>query len=360
MIVLILLCIPAFLPAGQGLKNWRLEFGLSSSYDGNALRYSDKYLERFERQEDEGRFHIATRDDLILTNSLRTVATLEILDNALTQVATTFRHYSYTSNSLKDWSYYSMSFRQELGQRMAVGVAYEYVPEFYIKHYRDEDWVEHFGNSSKTFQPFEYRKDEISGWLQKMFFGNTRVRALLSYGRYFHNQHFTEYDSKYKQVGFEIGQPVISRLKVVAGYSFAASHAGGDAETDPSFDEDKYSLSVQWQLPSIVGRSNLLVIDGEYAYCCFTSKRSADADRLHAGRWDRDYRMSLVYTVQLSGRILLDLRYEWHQRNASTSAVLNAEYLAEDKDFNQHQIGIEAKYVVNIFSADDSESEGDQ
>src|SRR3972149_1560736 len=52
---------------------WQLELSLATVYDNNALKYSDKYLDLFVNNEDPGRFHIKTSDDLTfnLTASLR-------------------------------------------------------------------------------------------------------------------------------------------------------------------------------------------------------------------------------------------------------------------------------------------------
>jgi len=69
--VVCLAITPSPAPAGEDPFPWRAQIGLSTLYDDNILRYSDKYLGRFAWGEDEGRFHIETTDDLVLHTILR-------------------------------------------------------------------------------------------------------------------------------------------------------------------------------------------------------------------------------------------------------------------------------------------------
>ncbi len=351
---------PPVVVAGEGLVSWGCEFGLSSVYDGNILRYSDKYLTRFDRGEDEGRFHIVTKDDLILTNAMRAAATFDFIGAVHTTLALEFRHRTYTKNGIKDWSYYSAAIRQALGRRMSAGAGYTYIPEFYTRHYRDEDWVKRFGTTPMTFQPFDYKKDEIKGWIQQSFFRSTRARLSASYARYFYNQHFTEYDARNRQIGVEISQPIFDNLRIIGSYGFVSSRAAANDAADPSYDEDSFALNVSWRLPTLVGRNNTVNVGGEYARRCFNGTKAAEVDRFHTGRRDYDYRLSLAYTVQLTGRFFLECNYGWHARKAETSAVANAEYLSNEKDYHQYQLGIEAKYVVSFFAPADADFEGEQ
>ena len=48
------------------IDKWEIRLTLNTIYDNNILKYSTKYIERFQNREDEGRFNINTYDDLIL------------------------------------------------------------------------------------------------------------------------------------------------------------------------------------------------------------------------------------------------------------------------------------------------------
>jgi hypothetical protein len=263
-------------------------------------------------------------------------------------------------NGIKDWSYYSLSLRQDLGGRTSAWVVYDYIPAFYLRHYRDDDWTKQFGYVPSSFQSFDYKKDEIGVWLQRAFWKSTRVRVFGSYARYFYNQHFAEYDCINRVLRVEMWQTILPNVRAIAGYSFTSSCAKGNADTDPTYKEDTYLLGAEWELPRVFGRANSVEVEGEYSRRCYTTRHFLELDPLHAGRRDDEYVLSVKYSISLQRRIVLALTYGWHRRDARTFALQNAAYLSAEKDYRQYQIGLEAKYTLNFFTADDSEFEGKQ
>jgi len=355
--VLTLMCLPMMVLAGEGLTSWRLDIGLASVYDNNILRYSDKYISRFDQNEDPGRFHINTLDDLILVSSIKASATLNLFGSFNTIAAVDVRQRTYTHNPIKDWPSFSFSLRQDLSKKLAAQVAYNYIPGFYVRHYRDDDWVEQYGYTPATFQSYDYKKDELAGWVQYALLVGTRVRTWFSYARYFYNEHFTEYDCRNTLIGIEAYQTIYKNVKLNGGFEIVHSREGGNAEMDPSFNENTFLLGLDFQLPKVFGRSNGLGIDGEYARRCFTSTHYLEVDREHAGRQDFDYRVSITYGLELLDNLDLTLNYAWHQRDTETLAEQNATYLSYEKDYRQYQIGLEMKYALNFVPDANSELE---
>lgn len=175
--VLTMISLPMMALAGEGLTSWKLDIGVSSVYDNNILRYSDKYVTRFDNREDEGRFHIKTRDDLILVSSIRASATLNLFGSLNTIAAADVRQRTYTHNAIKNWSSIGFTLRQDLSKQVAAQIGYSYIPGFYVRHYRDNEWVKEYGYTPITFQPFDFKKDELGGWVQYALFSGTRVRG---------------------------------------------------------------------------------------------------------------------------------------------------------------------------------------
>jgi hypothetical protein len=191
--------------------------------------------------------------------------------------------------------------------------------------------------------------------VQYALFPSTRVRLVLSYDRYFYNEHFTEYDCANTMAGVEVTHSFHKNVKVNAAYEFTASRGDGTADMNPSEDEDTYVLGAEYTLPKVFGRSNSLGVEGEYARRYFTSTHFLELDINHAGRRDDDYRFSASYTVELMDNFGLALRYAWHKRTSTTTALANAEYLADEKDYVQYEFGLELKYSLNFVPSDAAE-----
>jgi hypothetical protein len=346
--IALLMLLPVGVFAGEGITSWKLDLGMSSVYDNNILRYSDKYVTRFDNREDAGRFHINTRDDLILANSIRGSVTAKIFGSLNTVASLDYRRRTYTHNPVKDWSSVAVSLRQDFSKLFAAQVGYSYIPEFYVRHYRDDDWVRGLGYIPETFQPYGFKKDELSSWIQYSIVAGTRVRALFSYMRYFYNDHFTEYDCRNYLGGVELYQTLFKRLKLNGAFEVVYSRGDGNIDMDPSYDEDTFVLGAEYDLPKLFGRSNNIGVDGEYSRRFYTSRHFLELDPNHAGRADHDYRVTVAYTFSLLDNLDLGLTYAWHRRDTETSATQNAEYLSDEKDYRQYQIAFDVKYSLSF------------
>lgn len=353
----ILLALPMVVTAGEGLTSWKLDIGVSSVYDNNILRYSDKYITRFDNREDPGRFHINTRDDLILVSSIKASATMNLLGSLNTTAAVDVRQRSYTHNAVKNWSYLAFTLRQDLSKKLSAQIGYNYIPGFYVRHYRDDEWVKQYGYTPITFQPFDFKKDEVGGWLQYALFPGTRARTRFAYMRYFYNEHFTEYDCRNTLLGIDVYQTVHKNIKVNGGFEVVHSREGGNADKDPSSDENTFVVGVDFQLPKVFGRSNSLGMEGEYTERYYRSRIFLEIDQEHAGRQDFEYLLSATYSFGLLDNLELAINYAWRKRDTRTLAPQNATYLSEEKDYRQYQIALEARYTLNFVPPENSELE---
>ncbi len=347
---LVMLLLSPQAAAGEE-TSWKLDISLSTIYDDNILRYSDKYISRFYNREDEGRFHINTRDDMIVVSALRMSATMKLFGGLKTIGSLEFRRRMYMHNPIKDWSFISLTLRQELSEQFAAQIGYNYIPAFYVRHYRDENWVKEYGYTPNTFQPFGFTKDEATGWVQYAVFINTRVKAIVSFERYFYNEHFTEYDATNTSFGIEVIQVLSKTFTLTGDIGVVYSHGKGNEIMDPSYHETNCGFSAELDLPKLFGRTNSIELGGEYARRSFTSRHFLELDPYHAGRWDDTYRVSIKYTYKLMKDLTLAFSYAYHRRDARTSATPNAEYLAEEKDYRQYQIGLDIRYTMSLFSS---------
>ena len=234
-------------------------FGVS--YDDNILKYSDKYLQRFIHRQDSGRFHIDTYDDVIFYTALYAGWSFNIFKKKKTKINAEISRRTYAVNGIKSWNYINFGIQQYFLKKASFKFFYSYIPEFYVRHFRDDQWIMIYGYTPVTFQPYSFAKNNYGFYVQNTFFKTTRIRFLLYYMQYYHNKHFTEYDSKNWLYGLELYHSFHKNFRIYASYQFITSDAKGyDAsyqtpETtngpDATYKENRYYLGFLWKLPRI-------------------------------------------------------------------------------------------------------------
>jgi len=335
-----------------------VELSLSTVYDDNILKYSEKYLERFRNNEDGGRFHIKTYDDVILNPSIQVTSTFNIFGKLKSKINGQFSSRQYVVNPIKNWDFITFGFQQYLSKQASFKFYYSNIPEFYVRHFRDRQWVNVYGYTQETYQPFAFAKNNYGFYIQNTFFKNTRIRYSMSYSQYFHNKHFTEYDCKNYSYGLRIYQLILKKVKLEAGYEYTTSDAKGyDAsyETpqttngpDASNVEDNFSLALIWQVPAILKLDHELRVEGEFFKVYYSSEHPLELDEEHAGRVDDNLRLYFTYSVQLNKALQVSAFYNWLMRDTNTEAKENQEYLNNEKSYNQNLFGIELSYKLKL------------
>ena len=166
-----------------------VQFGLTTVYDDNILRYSEKYLDRFINQEDPGRFHIDTYDDVVLNPSLQITGTYRLFGKLKSELDLDYSPRFYCVNGIKNWSYFGIGFRQYFTKRASFKLIYGYIPGYYIRHFQDDDWYAVYGDVPEQYQPMDFAKNNYGIWIQNTFFRSTTVRLSFYYAQYFYNKH---------------------------------------------------------------------------------------------------------------------------------------------------------------------------
>jgi len=364
---LLLLVIAFLLPAVNAFSqkkkkkkkpSFELRFKLATIYDDNILKYSDQYLQRFMNGEDEGRFHIETYDDVIFYTALRFSSNFYVFGKQKSRIEAEYSRRTYAINHIKDWDYFYVGFQQYLPGRISFKISYSYIPDFYVRHFRDEQWIAIFGYNPIVFQPYAFSKDNYGFWIQKTFFKNTRLKLNFYYALYYHNEHYTEYDSKNLYFGFTLYQPVHKKVRLEIGYQYVNSDAKGyDAayetpETtlgpDATYAEDRFTLGVLWDLPRIDKIRHSISAKGGFQARYYSSKHPLEIDRLHAGRVDKNLRLFFNYNIRLNSAMRLRAYYYWLGRNSDTSAEINKTFISNEKDYRQNIVGLEFTYRLKI------------
>lgn len=343
-------------------KHFEAQVTLGSFYDDNILKYSEKYLERFMNHEDEGRFQIETYDDQVLTTSLSLDYNFTLFGKQKSKIGADYLNNYYIVNNVKNWQSFTLGYQQFIYKKASFRIAYSYIPDFYVRHFRDADLVEFLGYIPETFVPYSFSKDNYGFWVQNTFFKNSRVRLLFNYALYFHNEHYAEYNCKNYTYGFSVLQKVHKKVSLEAGYEYSTSDAKGydgyqpgeykgfsdDANADNV--EDAFALSCTWQLPKLLKKSQELDAGLGYELRYYTTNSfihtedGLEMDEEHAGRVDNNLNFVVAYNIQLRKNLDISLFYKHYWRDSTTTSDVNSEYVSEEKDYTQNQVGFKIAY----------------
>jgi len=328
---------------------------IGTIYDSNILKYSDKYIEKFLNNEDQGRFLIKTYDDLYIYSSLKAAVRFNLIKQRSSKIRLIYTRRTFLKNNIKSWDYFKADFLQRINKRALLNINYSYIPDFYIRHFRDFDWVEMYGYSSETFQEFAFSKDNFGVWFQYTFFSDSKLRFNFNYSEYFYNEHFTEYDCKNFQYGLNLYQPVHPKIELEIGLKYGSSETKELDEqiyrlnySDASYYETVFLLGVNIELPNFRKYSNGLNLDFSYNKRSFTSTNTIETDPLHAGRTDDNFKLKLAYRIQLTESFTLSAFYDRRHRYLNNSAEANKDFLIEEKNYNQYLAGFKLLYTIKL------------
>lgn len=335
---------------------YEIEITVAGIYDDNILKYSDKYIDRFLNHQDEGRFHIETYDDLILETTADISLSQEFLKNKKTEFAFGASRKTYMTNSIKSWESFNISIRQFFTRQSSVKLYINVIPEFYVRHFRDKQWVDIYGYTPNSFQSYSFYKELYGIWYQNTYLKNSRIRIGFDYARYLYNKHFTEYDSKNFIYGIKLFQPIHKHFRLDLGYDLTISEAkayDASVETkenatssDASYFDNTFSLCFLSQLPALLKKKHQFQLEYNFSNTAYQSDLPAETDPLHAGRYDLTNKLISSYSFQINKSINIELFYNRIQRNSDTKAEINQELVSEEKDYKQNIFGIAFKYTI--------------
>ena len=121
------------------IRSWEFNYSLATIYDNNILKYSDKYLQRFQNGEDQGRFRINSISDITLLNSFKVVGNMYLFGKHKSEPSIGIRYKGYSGNRVKNFWGFNVGWRQYLSRKTSFKITFSHTPDFYVRHYRDRD-----------------------------------------------------------------------------------------------------------------------------------------------------------------------------------------------------------------------------
>jgi len=288
-LVILLFTLNSF---GQKFKKSRfdLKVGIASMYDDNILKYSEKYIDRFLNNEDEGRFEIKSYDDVFIKSKISTSYYFKFFKKKKTKISASFNNNSYINNPVKSWNYYGVGIQQYFLKKANVKFSYSYIPSFYVRQFRQPDLVNLYGYEPNTFKAYTFSKDNYSLTFQNTFYKNTKVKLDFDKALYYDNSYYTEYDSNNLSVGLSVEQPVSKKIKVKGEYIFTNSDAKGyneEGETketsndsDATYKDHTFVIELKAKLPKTFKKKNDVGVKLKYSKRFFSSEHLIQNDPL--------------------------------------------------------------------------------
>ncbi|MEM8932127.1 MAG: hypothetical protein AAGE94_13185 [Acidobacteriota bacterium] len=323
---------------------WATRARLSTYYDSNILRYSDKFIQRFEAGRDPDRFRVDSLDDTIVRADLDVDHRFTGFGGLPAQLAFGVEHRAYTRNSIKDWSRFRASWEQNLRRGRTVSLHLDRTTDFYVRHLRDGDLVGS-GSTADPFQAFSFRKLEARARFTRQVGASSHLRLDLIWKRFDHATTFREFDSDDLAGLVRIDHRVGRRWRLSSaveltdssarGYDEAGETLATSDDTDPSYRQVDVMAAVRYRFPG--ARRPTLFLQAEVGRRDYTTDKTPSLAPLHSGREDDFLRFYGSWQIDLSPRYQLTVFAQ--SRDRSSSAPVNLD-IGVEKDYEQWEAGV--------------------
>ncbi len=329
---------------GTPEPGWTARARLASYYDDNILRYSEKFIERFENGQDPDRFRVESLDDTVQRADVYLRRGFTGLASQPAELGFDLEHRDYLRNDVKDWSRFSASWHQELrrGRRLAASISW--APNFYVRHLRDSD-LTGGGQDADPFQAFEFERAEARLRFGQELGASIDARSHLGVARFRHSPAFREFDSTNLFGGLRLDHELSRRLRLSYAFELTDSDARGwdqagetratSDDTDPSYLQLDLMLAARIRLPS--RRRQILFLQAEGGRRDYTTTKSEDDAPLHAGREDDLLRLYASWQLDLARRYRLTVFAQSRERSSTAPIDLD---IGVEKDYEQWEAGV--------------------
>ncbi len=329
---------------GLSTPGWSVRPRFATYYDDNILRYSDKFIQRFENGEDPGRFRVDSLDDTVYRTDLYITRGFTGIGGRPAGIGFDVEHRAYGSNDIKDWTRWAVAWEQELGRDRQVDVSWIWTPSFYVRHLRDSD-LTGAGRTADPFQAFEFEKSE--GRIRYFHPIGTALEARYTLGlaSFRHSQAFREFDSDNVVGAVRLDHHLTRRFRLSYGVEYTDSQARGfdeDGETletsddtDPTYRQLDLMLAARVRLPG--NRRPVLFFQAETGQREYTTDKPESLAPLHAGREDDLLRLYASLQLDLSSRYRMAIFAQARTRSSSAPVDID---VGVEKDYDQFETGL--------------------
>ena len=176
----------------------------------SGLGYDSNYLKLSNLEQDKVSYYPALLGDsesvssLILRNTFKVKYSPYLMEGHETRIQFKINYNKYFESANKSYSSFGVYFAQHLGKYEWVKLSYSFLPQYYLRDYRDRDDLiinantDHYLTSCYFSQGSTTLK--YSNWL---FVKRTWLEGIINYKTQYYNPEFTEFDLNLFSVGVQ-------------------------------------------------------------------------------------------------------------------------------------------------------------
>jgi len=332
------------------IKLTALKIEFTGSYDDNILRYSSRDIERFQNRREYYPSKLSTYDDWQNDFRLKFYFAGPKALNSPPEIWYFGKFSQYCNNPFNNYSTHTLIINQKLSKSFSLKLRYFYMPDFYLREYKDRD----------LNQYHSCRFDDHQAGAGLNFRWNQRIELSLfaEFEQIYYNKYFTEYDSELwsGNAGINYRFNPDWRFLLDLGYTQSDNigyksliSAGGvtpneDTEYgDSSYDEEIYQAEIRYRKRNLFGGKDVwFSLQYKLRHRIYTTDNHLLADPYHSSRSDDRQRIIFTLSRKLTAKLEGAFSYtrEWRITHSDYAPV------EEVKNFTQDIFSLDLTYSI--------------
>ena len=310
----------------------------------SGIGYDSNYLKLSNSEQDELAYYPDLLGDSESASSLISKNTIEVKYNPYffeghkSQIRLKVNYNKYIESANKSYSSFGVYFAQHLGKYEWVKLSYSYLPQYYLRDYRDRDDLIINGNLDQYLASCYFSQGsttlKYSKWL---YLKRTWLEGIINYKTQYYNPAFTEFDLNLFSVGAQFNSRYFKKysLKLGGVHTVAdnITYQNGLKSTtdiDRSFKQSDYSMSIKTKIDfTIINELGVYYIISARKYIS-----TNEADALHIGRSHTENKVKIWIGNKLNKDV--DYTLQFSKRIRKTNA--NVDWIEELKDFTKLEV----------------------
>ena len=316
----------------------------------SGIGYDSNYLKLSNSEQDEIAYYPDLLGDSESASSLISKNTIEVKYNPYffeghkSQIRLKVNYNKYIESANKSYSSFGVYFAQHLGKYEWVKLSYSYLPQYYLRDYRDRDDLIINGNLDQYLASCYFSQGsttlKYSKWL---FVKRTWLEGIINNKTQYYNPAFTEFDLNL----FLVGVQFYSRYFRNYSLKLGGSHTVADnitsqnglmstTEIDRSFSQSDYFISIKTK----VNFTSIHDLEFQYSESRRKYLSTNVDDDLHNGRNHADKKLKIWVAGNLHDEV--DYTFQFTKRIRKTDAIVD--WIEELKDFTKLEVTLLFSY----------------
>ena len=306
--------------------------------------YDSNYLKLSNSEQDEVSYYPALLGDsksissLISKNTFEVKYTSNLLEEHETRIQFKINYNKYFESANKSYSSFGVYFAQHLGKYEWVKLSYSFLPQYYLRDYRDRDDFIVNANSDQYLTSCYFSQGnstlKYSKWL---YLKRTWLEGIINYKTQYYNPKFTEFDLNLFMVGVQFNSRYYKNWSLkIGGSQTSADNAifqrdlKTTLEIDRSFKQKDISISLKTNLM----KKYIQEVGVFYSISIRNYLSTHLTDELHNGRNHTENKIQ----IWIGDTLNKDVEYTFHLSKRMRKTEATVDWIEELKEFEKWEV----------------------